>query len=514
MKRGAGLFILFLAFGVGSEAEAATMPPFKQYRIAVDGELDDIASGDFNKDKRDDIVMINSAAKTIRVVLGDNAFGFTRTASRSFNYLGKLIVGVADFTGDGKLDLAVDSLYHKTYFAVFPGTGTGGFQAPRLVNASGSKTTDFAHACVVDVNGDKKPDIAALLMSYGGYTGEALAVFINKGGRFVLSEIEKAHYTCLAAGDVDGDRDQDLIVGDWATDQLTVFLNQGKGTFVKGPVTSPGEVSSRLKTGYVNGDARLDVVGSVGALGSGWCLLGTGKGTFANKKLLPRYNDLSHGFVLADLDGDGKPDLAEPDLNEITLLAGTGTGAFKFRRDMAPSLYFGRLERGANNLVAGDFNGDKKIDMAGYHWDGYNGREPEMTDIVVFANGKPATACAISDLNVKELRYASGVIYFSGTFNFQNSAGDLRYAGNGVVTDNVHWEFEVELDFPYPFRDYYYTYWATGEYLNYPGLTSGTVTFNLTLPTSVFSTSAPETTLTNVTLWDANLVRSNVLLED
>ncbi|MBN2206179.1 MAG: VCBS repeat-containing protein [Candidatus Aminicenantes bacterium] len=512
MKRWAGFFALCLAFGVA--ATAATMPPFKQVRIAVDGELDDIARGDFNRDKRDDIVMINSGAKTIRVVLGDNILGFARSSSRSFNYLGKLIVGVADFTGDGKLDLAVDSLYYKTYFALFPGTGTGTFQAPRLVNASGTRTTDFSHACVVDVNGDKKPDIAALLIDSYNYSAGVLGVFINKGGRFALTVVETTKYTCLAAGDVDGDRDQDLIVGDWSTDDLTVFLNQGKGTFVKGPVTRAGEVSSRLKAGYVNGDNRLDVVGSVGALGSGWCLLGTGKGTFVNKKSLPRYNDLAHGFVLADLNGDGKPDLVEPDLNEVTLLGGLGTGTFKFQRDLAPGLYFGRLERGAANMIGGDFNGDKKIDLAGYHWNGYNGRTPEMTDLVVFANGKPATACSISDLNVTELRYASGVIYFSGSFNFQNSAGDLRYAGSSVVTDNVHWEFKIELDFPYPLRDYVYGYRATGDYLNYPGLTSGTVSFNLTLPTTVFSTASAATTLADVALWDSHLVRSNILLED
>ena len=512
MKRIIGVIVIFSA--IAPAAAAATMPPFKQYRIVVDGELNDIAGGDMNKDKRDDIVAIDSEAKTIRVLLGDNIFGFSRASSTSFNYLGKLIVGVADFTGDGKLDLAVDSLYYKTYFAVFPGTGTGKFQAPRLVNAAGTRTTDFSHACVVDVNGDKKPDIAALLIDSYNYSAGVLGVFINKGGRFALTEVETTKYSCLATGDVDGDSDQDLIVGDWSTDQLTVFLNEGKGTFVKGPVTSAGEVGSRLRAGYVNGDGRLDVVGSASSLGSGWCLLGTGKGTFVNKKSLPRYNDLYHGFVLADLDGDRKPDLAEPDLNELTLLKGVGTGAFKFQRDMAPGLYFGWLEKGASNLIGGDFNGDKKTDLAGYHWNGYNGRNPEMTDIVVFANGQPATACSISDLNVTDLRYASGVLYFAGTFNFQNSAGDLRYAGNTVITDNVHWEFEIELDFPYPLNDYRYLYWATGTYLHYPGTTSGTVTFNLTLPTTVFSTASAETTLSNVALWDCNLVRSNILLED
>jgi len=91
---------------------------------------------------------------------------------------------------------------------------------------------------------------------------------------------------------------------------------------------------------------------------------------------------------------------------------------------------------------------------------------------------------------------------------------ELRYASNAVVTDNVHWEFEIELDFPYPLKDYRYTYWATGTYLPYRGTTSGTASFNLTLPTTVISRSSPETTLLNVALWDCNLVRSNILLEE
>jgi len=511
MKRCVRVFFMLAVFNL---AVAATTLSFKQYRVVLDGELTDLASGDLNKDKRDDIVALNTKAKEVRIFMGDNNFKFTKQFTKPFSYLGEFVIGIADFTGDGKLDVAVDSLYYKTYFALFPGKGNGELQNPKLVNATGTETTDFSHAAVVDVNADGKPDIAALLIDRYKYSSGSFVVFINKGGRFALTEIEKTKYSSLTTGDVDGDNDPDLIVGVSYTHNLAVFLNNGNGSFVKGPVTDVGSGSSHLRSGYVNGDGRLDVVGNSGPLSSGWCVLGKGDGTFINRKTLPKYEGLDCGFVLADFDGDGKLDLAEPELAEISLFSGLGTGRFKFLKDIAVGLYFGRAEYDASNLIGGDFNGDKKIDLAGYHWDGYNNRKPAMTDLMVFRNGTAPTTCSISDLNVIELRYAPAVIYFSGTFNFINTGGDVRNLGNSVVTDNAHLEFEVELDFPYPLKDYTLYVWVAGNFLNYPGLTSSPVSFNLTLPVSIFTTSTATMNLANFSLWDCHLVHSNILLKD
>jgi hypothetical protein len=88
----------------------------------------------------------------------------------------------------------------------------------------------------------------------------------------------------------------------------------------------------------------------------------------------------------------------------------------------------------------------------------------------------------------------------------------VKYTGAPDLTDNAYLEFRIKLDFPYPMRDYIYTYVATGAFLNMPGQQTGVVTFNLTLPTTIVTTATAQVTLSDFSLRDYNLVQSNELL--
>lgn len=494
----------------------AAPPDFKQLRVPMSGEISDIAIADLNKDGRGDIVTIDHENKKIQIFMSDSKLKFRRQYVKEFPYVGEIIVGIADFTGDGKVDVAIDSIYYKTHFAIFPGKGNGRLRKPKLVNINKSYAFNFTHAVVRDFNDDGKPDIAGLSGREPFYS---IVAFINQGkGKFKMVVIKKEDYDSIAAGDFDADGDQDLVVGDLYTDDLTFFKNKGDGRFAEGRITPVGNTGSHLHAGYLNGDSHLDIMGSGNsAFDGGWSMLGQGNGKFIKKESLPKWHWLGDGFVLADFMGDKKLDIAEPHLGGIWLHRGLSTGKFFTPiEEIGDDLYFGHNAslRSSANVAAGDINSDGKTDFAGAHWDGYNNRKPVMTDLVIFINGGKPVTLSISNLSVSTLNYIIGVITLSGSFSFQSSAGDLQYKGGSVVTDNAFLEFEVELDFPYPQKDYTFAFRTTGSYLNRPGQKNGIVNFNLVLPTTAISTNTPKLTLSNFSLWDYNLVHSNELLKD
>src|SRR5262249_24968283 len=67
---------------------------------------------------------------------------------------------------------------------------------------------------------------------------------------------------------------------------------------------------------------------------------------------------LPHGIVVADLDGDGKPDLAVADegSNDISILHGDGLGGFPTRSVVATGV-------GPRDVAAADGNNDGKPDL-------------------------------------------------------------------------------------------------------------------------------------------------------
>jgi hypothetical protein len=81
--------------------------------------------------------------------------------------------------------------------------------------------------------------------------------------------------------------------------------------------------------------------------------LNNGDGTFAP----PVYSIQAApaAAVVADFNGDGKPDLALASNNGILVMLGNGDGTFKTAI---------RIATGANSMAVGDFNGDGKLDLA------------------------------------------------------------------------------------------------------------------------------------------------------
>ncbi|MGA2887977.1 MAG: VCBS repeat-containing protein [Terracidiphilus sp.] len=275
-------------------------------------------------------------------------------------------VAVADFNGDGKLDLAIPvySIFTPSSdVTILLGNGDGTFMTGPTAPATGQNANN---AAVADFNGDGNADIALSLPD----ANQVQVLLGNGDGTFTeMPPISAGEVYAVAAADLNGDGKTDLIAVICATQSLSILLGNGDGTFTQGSTPSVSGCPSSVAVGDFNGDGIPDLAVAIntdqtGVPSSVDILIGNGDGTFTAKAESPATGDNPISIVAADFRGNGILDLAVANLyvdtgqpGTVTVLLGNGDGTFT---PTAVSPVVGILPY---SIAVGDFNGDGIADL-------------------------------------------------------------------------------------------------------------------------------------------------------
>jgi hypothetical protein len=334
-----------------------------QYDYPVSGV---IALGDVTGDHHLDIVVasdqsVGSHENTLLLGNGDGTF----QTARSFTTTGFARAAVAtDLNGDGKADLVVAN--DTSGLQVLLSNGDGTFASP----VTSIITQNANGLAAVDLTGNGKPDLIV-----SNSTEPSFNVLINRGdGNFPpetdLPGPPDSYYaiTATASPDLNGDHIPDLVIASNDSSYLDrgpllqVFFGKGDGTFEAPVATSLEFPFYQMTFADLNHDGKLDLIGFLppentpgGQVGQAIVKLGNGDGTFSNS-FAPSVVGPER-VVVGDFNHDGNPDLAFNDSHtgNVRVFLGKGDGTFQTGGDFSGA---------GTGLVAADFNGDGKLDLA------------------------------------------------------------------------------------------------------------------------------------------------------
>src|SRR5581483_10063536 len=275
---------------------------------------------------------------------------------------GATFVATGDLNGDGKPDMVVVNSGANN-ISILLGTGGGSFTAPVNI-AVGNSPADVA---IGDVNGDGRPDLVVTNQS-----SDTVSVLLNVGGGAFgaptnLPLPAGSGPEGVAIADVDGNGAKDIIVSSGGSNSVVVFLGTGFGTFSGAILSTTGSAPSGVAVADFNGDGKLDLATSNND-GTASILLGLGNGSFlpvTNINLSPSATSTCSdpdAIAVADLNGDSKTDIAIACTGgTVSILLGNGNGTFA--TPVSYSTINGNAGSGPEAIAIADFDGANGPDV-------------------------------------------------------------------------------------------------------------------------------------------------------
>ena len=218
------------------------------------------------------------------------------------------------------------------------------------------------------MNNDTRPDIVVVNCDTND-----VSILLGYGDGTFQDQIMYSTGSCpqsVAIEDFNDDSRLDIVVANGASGNISVFLGYGNGTFQSQITYSAGSALMSIAVGDFNKDIRLDTVVANHYSDTVSILLGSVNTIFIKKMTVAGDNDSQpEALVIKDLNNDGNMDIAVANsvTNNIGIFLGYGNISFSTETTYSTGAYsFPR------SLAVGDFDQDTYLDIVVANYDSIN----------------------------------------------------------------------------------------------------------------------------------------------
>ena len=329
-----------------------------------------VSVADLDQDGKPDLITANAFDNSISVLQNSsNSGNLSFNAKTDFpTAAGPRNIAVGDLNGDGKPDIVVSDFNsgNASYVSVFENTSQQGIIsfAARTDISTGNGSVGVA---IADINMDGKPDI---LVTSGN--SAIFSILINtsaqSGALSFMPGIDIPdlnHADNIITADMDGDGKPDIIFTEFSNSSVVIYRNTSAGGMVSlaAPVIYPvGNSPDFLSAGDLDGDGKTDLV--IGNYSSGTLTFYKNLSNPGMIQLGSRQDSVfanASSIYIADLNGDGKPDLSvgQYQTGKLSIVENTRYGS-GMAFDSAIDFTSGDFDVFGN---VGDLNGDGRPDL-------------------------------------------------------------------------------------------------------------------------------------------------------
>jgi photosystem II stability/assembly factor-like uncharacterized protein len=360
-----------------------------------------VVVGDFNLDGKPDLAASNRMSHNVSVLLGNGSGGFG-AATNFGSGTAPQRAAVGDFNLDGRPDLVTANRSIASVFVLLNINAPPllAYNSPQIVPVGGSLAVTPS---IGPSNNGSVSSVAVQSVTPGSFTGTVMVnsfgvvsislagpagiytvtiratdncgVTTDAGFRLVVNAqaCTGANFTgvsgspfsagaapfAAAVGDFNLDGNLDLAVANSESDNVSVLLGDGSGSFGAATNFDVGDRPETLAVGDFNRDGKLDLAIANASSANVSVLLGNGNGSFGAATNFNAGGGSPRAVAVGDFNLDGKLDLVTPRSSGfVSVLFGNGKGGF------GTAASFGVGLGQTSSVAVGDFNLDGKPDLA------------------------------------------------------------------------------------------------------------------------------------------------------